>query len=177
MLQTARLLLQPFVPGDAEALHAQWNDPEVGRYLWDGEPVSRETVDEVIAASEGGFRAGAFGFFALRERDRPEVVVGFAGLRPIGETSDIEVLYGLRPAVWGRGFATEAARAVIDWGFDVLGLPAIAAGADPPNAASLAVIERLGLPYWKDVTLGGRPTRYHRLVASDRASATDRTPA
>jgi RimJ/RimL family protein N-acetyltransferase len=177
MLQTARLLLQPFAPADADALHAQWNDPEVGRYLWDGLPVSRETVDEVIAASESGFRAGTSGFFALRERERPDVVVGFAGLRPIGGTSDIEVLYGLRPAVWGRGFATEAARAVIDWGFDVLGLSAIAAGADPPNAASFAVIERLGLPFWKDVTLGGRSARYHRLVASDRAPATGRTHA
>jgi [ribosomal protein S5]-alanine N-acetyltransferase len=170
-LSTARLLLRPFAPDDADALHLQWNDPDVGRWLWDGAPVSRETVAEVIAASVSGFRDRAFGFFTLRLVERAEDVVGFAGLRPIGDTTDIELLYGLLPAFWGRGLATEAARAVLDWGFDTLGLDQIAAGADPPNAASFGVMDRLGMTSWKDVTLAGRPARYRRLLAADRVRA------
>lgn len=140
-LSTARLLLRPFAPDDAEALHAQWNDPDVGRWLWDGEPVSRGTVHEVIAASQMSFRERGYGMFALRLRDDPDAVVGFA------------------------------ASAVLDWGFDTLGLGEIAAGADAPNARSFAVMDRLSLTYWKDITLAGRPSRYHRLVAKDRKPA------
>lgn len=166
-LSTARLLLLPFGPEDADALHAQWNDPDVGRWLWDGQPVSRETVDAVVASSVRTFAQAGYGFFTLRPREAPDVVIGFAGLRTIGESSDVEVLYGLLPAHWGRGLATEAARAVLDFGFDG-GLAAIAAGADPPHAASFAVMERLGMPFWKEMVLEGRPARYHRLTVSDR---------
>jgi [ribosomal protein S5]-alanine N-acetyltransferase len=168
-LRTARLLLQPIAPADADALHAQWNDPDVGRWLWDGEPVSRETVAEVIAASQSGFEGPGFGFFTLRPRETPLVVIGFAGLRTIGDSSDVEILYALLPAHWGRGLATEAAQAVLDWGFEILGLTQIAAGADPPNAASFEVMRRLGMPFWKEITLNGRPARYHRLTVKDRA--------
>ena len=170
-LATARLLLRPFVPEDADALHAQWNDPDVARWLWDGGPVPRETVDEVIASSQRSFGARGFGFFTVRLRDDPDDVIGFAGLRTFGEAQDVEVLYGLLPAHWGRGLATEAARAILDWAFDTLGLTEIAAGADPPNAASFAVMRRLGMPFWKEMVLDGRPARYHRLTVSDRAPA------
>jgi ribosomal-protein-alanine N-acetyltransferase len=166
-LTTARLLLVPFGPDDADALHAQWNDPDVGRFLWDGEPVSREAVDEVIASSLSSFRDRGYGFFTVRLRESAGATIGFAGLRTIGETSDVEVLYGLLPAHWGQGLATEAARAVLDFGF-AAGLDAIAAGADPPNAASFAVMHRLAMPFWKEITLNGRPARYHRLTVSDR---------
>jgi [ribosomal protein S5]-alanine N-acetyltransferase len=170
-LQTARLLLRPFVPADADALHAQWNDPDVGRWLWDAEPVSRETVDAVIASSQASFRERGYGMFTLRPREARDEVIGFAGLRTIGESSDVEILYALLPARWGRGLATEAARAVLEWGFGTLGLAAIAAGADPPNAASFAVMERLAMPFWKEIVLNGRPARYHRLTVSDHPSA------
>lgn len=170
-LSTTRLLLLAFHPDDADALHAQWNDPDVGRWLWDGEPVSLETVHAVIAASQAGFRDGTSGFFTLRTRERADDVMGLAGLRPIGESPGIEILYALLPSHWGQGLATEAARAVLDWGFDTLGLSEIAAGADAPNARSFAVMDRLGMTYWKDITLAGRPSRYHRLVAKDRKPA------
>ena len=169
-LSTARLLLVPFGPRDAGALHAQWNDPDVGRWLWDGEPVSREAVDEVIAGSQASFRERGWGFFTLRLRETPDAAIGFAGLRTIGDTPDVEILYGLLPGHWGHGLATEAARAVLDFGF-AAGLDAIAAGADPPNVASFAVMQRLGMPFWKEMTFGGRPARYHRLTVSDRTSA------
>jgi RimJ/RimL family protein N-acetyltransferase len=169
-LATTRLLLVPFGREDADALHAQWNDPDVGRWLWDGERVSRETVDEVIAGSQSSFRERGYGFFTLRLLGSPDTVIGFAGLRTIGDSPDVEVLYGLLPEHRGHGLATEAARAVLDFGF-ATGLDAIAAGADPPNAASFAVMRRLGMPFWKEIALDGRPARYHRLTVSDRPSA------
>jgi RimJ/RimL family protein N-acetyltransferase len=59
-------------PADAGELHRQWNDPGVGRFLWDGEPVSRPRVDEVIASSAASFDARGFGLWTavLREERR-----------------------------------------------------------------------------------------------------------
>jgi ribosomal-protein-alanine N-acetyltransferase len=74
-------------------------------------------------------------------------VIGFAGLRPLPDAPDLELYYGLDPAHWGRGYATEASRAVLRYGFDVLGLDAIPIRTDGPNAASVAVMERLGARY------------------------------
>jgi ribosomal-protein-alanine N-acetyltransferase len=161
-LQTERLLLRPFGEEHADALCAQWNDPDVGRFLWDGEPVSPETVREVIAASRGSFAARGFGLYAIALRKAPAEVVGFAGLRTVGETDEVELLYALLPAHWGRGLATEAARAVLDRAFATLPLPQIVAGADPPNAASFGVMERLGMTYHAEHESDGKAVRYYR---------------
>jgi RimJ/RimL family protein N-acetyltransferase len=149
LLVTARLGLVPVRPDDADALHAQWNDAEVGRYLWDGQPVSRETVAAVVSASQTSFATLGFGLWALRgtgtsiapSRD----IVGFCGLRrPEGET-DPELLFALDRSAWGAGFATESVAAVLKYAFAVLDLPRVTAAANPGNAASLRVLERAGL--------------------------------
>ena len=171
-LATSRLRLRPFSPADAPALHAPWNDPDVGRWLWDGGPrCSRDRATRSSRPASATFRERGFGMFTLRAAEDPEAVIGFAGLRTIGETSDIEVLYAPLPSCWGRGLATEAARAVLDWGFDTLGLDAIAAGADPPNRASFEVMARLGMRLLEATSRSsGRPARY-ASPAGDRPHA------
>lgn len=161
-LSTERLQLRPLAEGHTDALCAQWNDPDVGRFLWDGEPVSRQTVTEVIAASRRSFAAEGFGLYAVALRSAPGEVVGFAGLRTVGETQEVELLYALLPAHWGRGLATEAARAVLDRAFATLPLSQVVAGADPPNAASFAVMERLGMTYHAEHESDGKAVRYYR---------------
>ena len=68
-------------------------------------------------------------------------------MRALPDGTDLELYYGLDPRHWGRGYATEGARAVLAYGFDVLGLDAIPIRTDGPNAASVAVMERLGARY------------------------------
>lgn len=116
------------------------------RYLWDGESIPRERAAEAVAAGIESFESRGFGFWTVSRREEPELV-GFCGLRPIGESADVEVLYGIAPRLWGRGLATEAARAVLDFGFRRAALPRIYAGADPPNRASFRVIEKLGMRF------------------------------
>ena len=70
--------------------------------------------------------------------------MGTAGLRPL-EDLGLEVIYSLAPEAWGQGYATEAARAVVEYTLGPLGLPEVLAEVDEGNAASVAVIERLGL--------------------------------
>jgi RimJ/RimL family protein N-acetyltransferase len=143
-LRTEKLVLRPMAAGDAAELHRQWNDPRVARYLWDGQPVPRQRVEEVVAASVATFAAHGFGLWtaSLLQDGR---IAGFAGLRIEADTGRIELLYAFDPAVWGRGLATEAARAVLDDAFQRLRLPVVYAGTNPRNEPSWRVLERLGM--------------------------------
>lgn len=142
-LETSRLRLRPFAPADVDVLYAQWTDPEVRRYLWDGRVVRRDEVLAVVDESIAAFARHGFGFWTVAVRTAPDVV-GFVGLRETTDGGDVDLYYGLEPGAWGRGFATEASVAAMRYGFDVVGLPAIHLRADGPNVASIAVMKRLG---------------------------------
>jgi RimJ/RimL family protein N-acetyltransferase len=158
-----------------DALHALWIDADVRRYLWDGEVISRERAEATVRAGIESFERNGFGFWGLFEKGSAPLI-GFCGLRVIGETSDVELLYGIDPRLWRRGYATEAAHAVLRWAFEFTDLQRIFAGADPPNPASLRVVENLGMrfagnrattagdtPYWvierEDFPGSGRTSR------------------
>jgi RimJ/RimL family protein N-acetyltransferase len=168
-LRTPRLLLRPFRPEDEDALFGLWNGPDVRRYLWDDQAVSREVVREQIALSERDFRERGFGELVLSLAERPGEVIGFCGLRRIDEGADVELLYGLAREHWGSGLATEAARAVLHFGFEQVGLEDIFAGADFDNAASIRVMERLGMSYDGERRVGPQalPAKYYRLRRRD----------
>lgn len=170
-LHTDRLLLRPFGLEDEEALFHLWNDPLVRRYLFDDQPVPREAVQEQIALSQQDFRERGFGEFALFLKEQPEELIGFCGLRRIEGSQDIEVLYGLLPGFWGRGLATEAAGAVLRFGFEQVGLEEIFAGADLANAASVRCMVRLGMASAGERLVGPQQIRatYYRISRRDFA--------
>jgi ribosomal-protein-alanine N-acetyltransferase len=142
---TARLFLEPCREPDLDALHALWTDPGVRRYLWDDQVISREKAEETLAGALATFARDGFGLWTLRTAGE-NGLIGFAGLRRIAEVPlEVELLYGLYPRFWGRGFATEASLSVLDRGFDRHGLERIWARADAPNAASFRVMQRLGM--------------------------------
>lgn len=172
-LHTPHLLLRPFRPEDEDALFQLWNDPHVRRYLWDDQAVPREVVREQLALSERDFRERGFGEFVLSLAERPGEVIGFCGLRRIDEGDDVEIMYGLSRDCWGRGLATEAARAVLHFGFEQVGLEDIFAGADFDNAASIRVMERLGMSHDGERRVGPQalPATYYRLRRRDFLSA------
>lgn len=143
ILLTPRLRLRPFDRRDLDVLRAQWADPDVRRYLWDGAVVSRETVRAVVDESVASFARRGFGFWVVETRDDGDVA-GFAGLRAMPEGDDVELYYGLARPRWGSGIATDASRAVLRHGFRTLGLDPILVRTDGPNAASIAVMRRLG---------------------------------
>jgi RimJ/RimL family protein N-acetyltransferase len=151
LLETERLRLRPFARHDVDALHAQWTVPDVRRYLWDGRVIERDEVVAVVEESLASFDARRFGFWAIQEAGR---VIGFTGFRTIPDSTDVELYYGLARSHWGRGFATEAARATLRYGFDVVGLDPIWLRTDGPNAASVAVMKRLGATYVRTDPIG-----------------------
>lgn len=144
-LETARLVLRPLVDDDAEALHALFDDPSVVRYMLDGSRVERDWVRDVIAQSARDFAARGLGLWAARGRGHG-ALVGLVGYRDFHEPPVFELLYALRSEVQGRGLAFEMARAAIDAGF-AAGLEHIHASTDEPNAASIRVLDRLGMRF------------------------------
>jgi RimJ/RimL family protein N-acetyltransferase len=166
MIETERLRLRPLAAEDLDALHQLWTDADVRKYLWDDRVISREQAEEVIASSIESFEANGYGFWAVLPKDE-EAIIGFCGFRLFGDAREIEILYGLAPSRWGRGLATEAARAMMRWGFEDHGFDSIYAGADPPNAASFRVMERLGMKHAKRTRIDDVEAIYYVLSKED----------
>jgi ribosomal-protein-alanine N-acetyltransferase len=146
VLSTERLVLRPVTGDDHPVLLAHWTEPDVRRFLFDGAPLSSAEVAETIEESIGDFAAHGYGIWLIELGSGPGLI-GTAGLRPL-EESGLEIFYSLAPGAWGHGYATEAARAVVEYALGPLGLPEVLAEVDEGNAASVAVVKRLGMtPY------------------------------
>jgi len=173
-LDTERLRLTPFKMDHLDALHALWTDPDVRRYLWDGEVISRERAAEVIADSERNFAQLSYGFWAMLLRGDPEAdadeVVGFCGYRRFEDSGEPELLYGILPRFWGKGLVTEAGHAVIRDGFDRCGFPRIIAATDTPNQSSVRVMQRLGMVFLRRGEFHGLDTVFFELTPADYAA-------
>jgi RimJ/RimL family protein N-acetyltransferase len=159
VLVTERLVLCPVTAADHAALLALWTMPQVRRFLFDGAILSAAEITTAIEDSARDFAAAGYGLWLIRDRDGTDLV-GTAGLRPL-DNLGLEVYYSLAPGRWGNGFATEAARALVEYGLGPLGLPEVLAEVDEGNAASVAVIGRLGMTPFEVVPgLLGPMTRY-----------------
>jgi [ribosomal protein S5]-alanine N-acetyltransferase len=146
VLETERLILRPISNDDLAATHRVFDDPAVRRYLWDDRPVSLEDTASVVQASARDFSERGVGLFGVRLRGAEELV-GLCGLRWEDGIGDMEIIYCLLPELWGRGLATEAAEACLRFAFEGARLERVMAGADEPNAASLRIIEKLGMRF------------------------------
>jgi ribosomal-protein-alanine N-acetyltransferase len=155
VLTTNRLALRPVDPTLRDGLHALFADPAVRRYLLDDQLIDLDWIDEVIATSQRQFAENRYGLWAVYLRNSP-VLIGACGYAVFDQ---LQLLYALRPAYWKQGFATEAARAVVGYGFQEAGLTEIVAAADLPNTASFGVMERLGMKPWKT----GNDLAHYRL--------------
>jgi [ribosomal protein S5]-alanine N-acetyltransferase len=158
---TTRLALRPLTNADLDAIHALWTDADMRRYLCDDRIVSLDESRAWLDASTIGFAERRFGLWGVHART-DGARIGFCGCRewPTGEP---ELMYGLLKSWWGRGLATEAATAVLDHVFETLGHPVVMAATDPPNLASVHVMERLGMTFdWRG-EMHGLDTLVYRL--------------
>jgi [ribosomal protein S5]-alanine N-acetyltransferase len=162
VIELERLTLVPASGQDTDFLIAHWSDPTIRRFLFDGTPAVPADIGAAITDSVRGFASVGYGLWLIRlEADRPPV--GAVGLRPL-ENLGLEVFYSLVPGSWGNGYATEAAGGVIDYALCGLGLTEVFAEVDAGNAASAAVIERLGMTPVATVPGAlGPMTRYRKI--------------
>jgi len=163
MLATERLRLRPLVSADVPALHRFCNDPEVRRYLWDNQEVSTEQVQDIVVRSQSCFDEFGAGYFAIEMLDTPGEFAGFCGYRRFESSNQPELLYGILPEFRGQGFVTEAAKAVLKYGFDRCEMSSVIAATDTPNQASVGVLQRLGLFFRERREYHGLDTVFYGL--------------
>ena len=171
-LTTERLHLRPFTAADHDAIHAVYADPEVMRHVGHGaHKTMAETANALRIYGDVLARRG-YSFLAVTEREGGRLV-GDGGLHPLGgQGPDVELGYTLDRSAWGRGYATELGRALIEHAFTELGAPRVVALVEPDNRASRRVLEKLGMTEREERMAYGRP---HLLYAIDNAPRVVRT--
>jgi RimJ/RimL family protein N-acetyltransferase len=153
------LRLRPVAAADLDALHALLIHPEVRRSLLAGEIVSRDFVARTIASSESAFARRSCGLYTVLGLD-DDLLLGMCGFQSSGVPPERQLVYALAPAVRGRGYASEAVRAVVA-SARAAGLTSIIAATDAANAASIAVLRACGFtPVVEVVDRGRAVVRY-----------------
>lgn len=144
VLETERLRLRPPRLGDLPEHHARLGgDAEVA---WLGEAGTLEQSERKLRSRVEHFERHGFGLWIVEDKDG-DAFLGEAGIQHFDGTEEIEVGYYLARAAWGRGVATEAGRAALSHGFEVLGLDHVVAVVRPENAGSKRVLAKLGLVF------------------------------
>ncbi len=143
---TERLRLVPFASAHLDDLFAMNSDPKVMHYL--GPPQTRDEVAANITRQQAKWAQYGFGWWSVIERET-DALIGAACLQHLGhaEANPLEIGWRLRPSWHGKGYATEAGRAAMDYGFDVIGESRLMAVTELENKASARVMERLGMTY------------------------------
>ena len=146
MIETERLILRPPTEADRAGLHAMWADPAV---MVDLGPVkSPEESDATIALHAGYGPSHGLGFWIVEQR-ADHAAIGFCGLKPGADGTpiegEVEIGWMLARRWWGMGYAYEAARASLDWGWANVAAPRIAAITAARNLRSQLLMERLGM--------------------------------
>lgn len=146
-LRTARLRLRPFAEADADALFTLHSSAHVLRY-WDSPPWSDPSRAERFISACRQIEDDGTGARLAIDREADGAFIGWSSLT--GWNRDFRsarLTYCLDDAAWGHGYATEAARALLDWAFDTLDLNRVQAETDTRNLASARVLEKLGFLY------------------------------
>jgi len=143
---TGRLVLREMTSDDAEHAFRLNSDPEVVRHTGDGPFASVEAAREFLAAYQD-YKLHGFGRWAVVRRS-DSVWLGWCGLKRHAN-GDVDLGYRLLREYWGQGYATEAGRACLQLGFGRFELETIIGRVARENIASVRVLEKLGMRYWK----------------------------
>ena len=152
---TERLFLRQFQTTDREPMYRIFCDPDVMRFS-DGVK-TKEWVQAWLETCLERYQTWGFGPYAVVEQSSQNVI-GYCGLfffPDLEGKAETEIGYRLARSTWGQGYATEAACAVRDYAFTMLGMKRLIAMIDPSNLASIRVAENIGMQYEKDVMLEG----------------------
>ena len=168
MLETERLLMRPFTLDDLPRLIEQRSDPRVNQYLGGTEMQNAESLTERIKFYIKCHEKYGFGMSAMIWKETGETI-GWSGLQPLDWTTEIEVGYGMIRKFWGVGIGTEAARAWLEFGFNVVKLKRIVAVAYPANEKSWRIMEKIGMKREKIETHYGAQCVFYGISSDEYA--------
>jgi RimJ/RimL family protein N-acetyltransferase len=165
-LETDRLTLRMLRESDFDAYAEMCADPEVMRYIGDGKPLTRLLAWRKLAMIIGHWSLRGYGLWAAEERSSG-VLVGHIGFWYPEGWPGFELGWTLRRSFWGRGYATEGARAALPFAFTQLGQPHVISLIHPENAASIRVAQRLGERLLDSTEVMGKPTLVYRITREE----------
>ena len=143
VIETSRLSLRRWTWADRQAFHAMVSDPDIMRYVHDFEPLDVTQADQALRDTIEHYRRG-HGDWAVVERSSGEIM-GECGLTDPVVVPDAEITWLFHPTFWGKGYAYEAARAVLEYAFGPLALERVVAHVQRDNARSIKLMEKLGM--------------------------------
>ena len=139
-----RLVYRKLSPADLDAFHALVTDGHVRRYLLDGETMPRAWSASVIRASQKMFRERGVGLWLVSPSESAAPPAGFCGFLVFEELGEEPQLsYGFLQSHTAKGYATEAARALVSYARDEARMDEIVSAVDEPNIASMRVLEKV----------------------------------
>lgn len=156
-LETERLIVRPIEPRDADAWFAMITDPDVRRYLPPAPLPARDAFSGALEKRNAMERERGYALWAVEAKATGDFV-GQSGLVPVeGIGPEIEIAYHFAKPSWGKGYATEAAIAVLAHGLGQLGLDRIIAIVMSANVASSRVVEKAGMRFEGTASYYGIP--------------------
>ena len=152
ILETDRLVLRRLLPEDLDSLYALYRDPEIRRYFPEGTLTYEETKEELEWFLNGHPKHPELGLWATIHKGTGKFI-GRCGLLPldIEGRQEVEVAYTIAREYWGQGLGTEAAQAILHYGFEKLGLARLICLIEPGNAASQKVAVKIGMKLEREV--------------------------
>jgi len=163
-LETARLIMRPPVEADLDGWAEFDSDPRATQFF--GGPKGRPASWDLMASVAGMWALRGCGLFSVIEKKSGRWIGRIGPWMPEGATAEIG--WALLPDVWGQGYATEGARAAIDWAIDHLGWTQINHCIDAENSASISVARRLGADWLRaDHDAQGKVTQVYGQSADD----------
>lgn len=166
-IETSRFILRELVPEDVDGFFELDSDPEVIKYLGVKPLEHKEQALDIIRYVRRQYEENGIGRWAVEDKTTHEFI-GWAGLKFVqdtfnGQRNYYDVGYRLLRRHWGRGIASECARASLGYGFEVLELPEIHAYAHADNAASNRVLQKIGLRLVGSAEYEGAPQHWYKI--------------
>lgn len=168
ILETDRIILRGLEENDIDRLAEIYSDIEVMCYIGKGVILTYEQAKRSIENWNKYYEQFGFGNWAAIEKESGRFI-GLCGLSWLEDKSDVEVSYLFEKEAWGRGYATETAKAIIDYGFNSAGLKRLVALVYPQNTPSIHVIEKLGMKYECDrIFFGDKLLRVYSIEKNQK---------
>lgn len=161
LIETERLILRESIIDDAPDLFEMNSNPEVLKYTGDVAFTSVEETEELIR-NYIDYKKYGYGRWSTILKESNEVI-GYCGLKYLEDIHETDLGYRWKQQHWGKGYATEAGRACLQYGFKNLGLEQIVAQVLAENIASVRVLEKLGMTYWKQLHTEENPGLLYRI--------------
>lgn len=144
MIETERLILRPTRLDDLQLYQTLFQDLDVVRYLPGGEPYSSDYITNYVTQKLAHWETG-FGTFTVVLKENPNTLVGYAGVEQLPDSHFHDIRYGFLPKFQGFGFATEAARAALEFVFENGFVEEVFGVAVVDNLASICILQKLAM--------------------------------